>query len=175
MKLEEIATPPKNIQIFCDLDGVIVAFSAFCKDKFGIRPEDADTDKSAKREFWKRVKKWSEAGNPLFSAMDPMPDASELWDYIKKYNPIILSAVGSATKNAASEKREWVSKYLGCQYATSAILVTAAKEKANYASPTNILIDDRAVSIDPWVTAGGIGILHKNSATTIAKLKELGL
>jgi hypothetical protein len=176
MKLNDInPLISPQVALFVDLDGVQVDFSKFCEDKFGIRPEDADKDKATKREFWKRVKKWSEAGNPLFSAMDPMPDAFVLWDYIKKYNPIVLSATGTATKGAASEKREWVSKHLGESYAKSAIFVTSGKEKAMYATPTSILVDDRAVAIDPWVAAGGIGILHTSASSTIAKLKELGL
>jgi hypothetical protein len=54
------------------------------------------------------------------------------------------------------------------------ILVPAWKKK-EYATPTSILIDDRADNINQWEAAGGIGILHTDAASTIAKLKELGL
>ena len=39
----------------------------------------------------------------------------------------------------------------------------------------SILIDDRKKKIDQWIAAGGIGILHTDAASTIEKLKELGL
>jgi len=35
------------------------------------------------------------------------------------------------------------------------------------------LIDDLPRNIDPWIEAGGIGILHKNTEDTIKKLKKI--
>ena len=55
------------------------------------------------------------------------------------------------------------------------IVVDGGKEKYQYAAPNHILIDDRLVSIEPWVNAGGIGILHTSAVDTIEQLKELGL
>jgi hypothetical protein len=106
--------------------------------------------------------------------MDPMPDAFVLWDHIKKYGPIILSATGHV-HTAPTEKREWVKRHLGITAAATAILVSSAADKARYATPGSILIDDRAKAIDPWIAAGGIGILHTSAEDTIAKLKEMGL
>jgi hypothetical protein len=37
----------------------------------------------------------------------------------------------------------------------------------------SILVDDRNKSIDPWVEAGGIGVLHKSVPDTIGQLREL--
>ena len=156
------------------VDGVLADFSGFCEMRFGIRPKDGDKDKVVKKVFWKQVDNWCNQGNELFSALSPMPDAIELWNYIKGYDPRILSATGS-TKNAAEEKRVWVRKYLGQDIGNKALLVKAAADKAKYATPNSILIDDRAVSIDPWTAAGGIGILHTSAANTIAQLKKLGL
>ncbi len=173
MKIHEIK--PYKYTIFIDLDGVIVDFDKFCEQHIGIRPKDTDADKATKREFWKRVKTWVNDGNAFFSAMEPLPDASVLLAYIKKYNPIVLSATGSATKNAAGEKRDWVKTHIGGAAAKRAILVMSAADKAQYATPTHILIDDRSAAIDPWIAAGGIGILHTSAATTIKKLRDLGL
>ena len=61
-------------------------------------------------------------------------------------------------------------------YLPSTKLVLAqASKKQNYANPDSILIDDRVSNIDQWVKAGGIGILHTDTVSTINKLKELGL
>ena len=54
-------------------------------------------------------------------------------------------------------------------------LVRKSNDKAAYAAPNHILIDDRSKSIQPWVAAGGIGILHTNAANTIRQLKEVGI
>ena len=56
------------------------------------------------------------------------------------------------------------------------ILTTVSgADKHKYAAPNHILIDDRMKAIGPWRKAGGIGILHKDTKDTIAKLKLLGL
>ena len=68
-------------------------------------------------------------------------------------------------------KRIWRKRNLP---STKLILAYAAN-KQNYADPNSILIDDRKSNIDQWVKAGGIGILHTDTASTIEKLKELGL
>ncbi|MCK9369633.1 hypothetical protein M0R04_06975 [Candidatus Dojkabacteria bacterium] len=177
MKLNEIkdTNSLKNIKIFCDLDGCLTDFPKFCKEHIGIMPRDIDTDKALKRDFWKRVRRWIENGNKFFEDMDPMPDAHILWDYIKKYDPTVLTAIGSACKGASGEKLSWVRKHLGSRAASTAIMVQTSADKAQYAKPYCVLIDDREKSIDPWRAAGGIGILHVSALDTVAQLKKLGL
>ena len=55
------------------------------------------------------------------------------------------------------------------------LTLAQAYAKQNYAAPNHILIDDRADNINQWEAAGGIGILHTSTASTLTKLKELGL
>lgn len=156
------------------LDGVIVDFNKFSRECIGIRPEDWELDKKLKRDFWKAVGRWTKEGNKFFEIMDPMPDAHILWDYIKEYHPVILSATGFVA-NGKYEKRAWVTKHLGGTAGGMALLVRSASDKAEYAAPNHILIDDRAKAIDPWVAAGGIGILHTSALDTIEQLKKLGV
>lgn len=106
--------------------------------------------------------------------MDPMEDAFELWDHIKEYFPTILSATGHVP-NAKEEKRDWVGRHLGDTTAGMALFVRSASDKAQYAAPNHILIDDRPKAIEPWIEAGGIGILHTSAADTIEQLKKLGI
>ena len=54
-------------------------------------------------------------------------------------------------------------------------LVRKTTDKAAWAGPDRILIDDKKEAIEPWEAAGGIGILHTSAADTIRKLKTLGL
>ena len=52
-------------------------------------------------------------------------------------------------------------------------MVSKSPDKAEYAHPYSILIDDREKSIDPWRTKGGIGILHTSAEETIAQLQAI--
>ncbi len=127
-----------------------------------------------KGKFWAKVSVLAKEGQPIFGAMDPMPDAFVLWNHIKEYHPIILSATGHL-KNAADEKRDWVRRYLGEQFADTAKFVLSASDKAQYATSNSILIDDRRRAIDPWIDAGGIGIHHTSAVNSIDQLRNIGL
>lgn len=170
MKINEL----RNYKIYQDLDGCLVDFDAFAEQNIGFTLKDANNNKSLKKEFWKQVNIRTTNNIPFYGAMEPMPDAFVLWSYIKKYDPIILSATGRV-KNAHTEKLDWISRYLGEEYVDTAILTSTSAEKARYADSKSILIDDRDKSINPWIEAGGIGILHKSANDTIKRLQELGL
>ncbi len=175
MKLLEIQESD-NIptQIYVDLDGVLVDFNRFAKEQIGMDLDNFDQDKKLKGHFWAKVAKLGKEGKEFFGAMEPMPDAFELWDYVKKYDPIILSATGHH-RNAASEKREWVRRHLGDRFANTAIFVTSASDKAQYAKPFAVLIDDRKKAIDPWIESGGVGVHHVSAEDSIDQLKALRL
>lgn len=168
--MSEILTP--KYEVYVDLDGVIVNFAEHAKDLTGIDIDNAG--KEDRNKFWKHIERHVKQGKPFFAAMSPMDDAYKLWNYVAKFSPTILSATGHIF-GAGKEKREWVREYLGAGVADKAIFVRNSHDKAKYASPTSILIDDRTKSITPWEEAGGIGILHKTAELTIKRLKELGL
>jgi hypothetical protein len=99
-----------------------------------------------------------------------MPDGKTYWDYIKKYNPILLSSP-SASSTSRLGKRLWVKNNLP----GTKLILARAKDKQNYACKDCILIDDRPSNIDQWRSQGGIGILHTSASDTIRQLKELGI
>lgn len=153
----------------------MVDFCKFTVERIGIPLNDTN-HKHNKKEFWKAVTRWMGDGKPFFVEMDPMVDAFMLWEYVKEYEPTILSAVGNIHVDVAlREKTEWVRMHLGDNTAEKAILVRKAIDKALHAAPRHILIDDRSKAIDPWVEAGGIGILHTSAEDTIKQLMELGI
>lgn len=154
-------------------DGVLVDFDHVAEEITGMK-RDQWNSKENKRKFWHSFEQEAKKGNEIWGRMPPLPDAMELWNYVKKYNPEILSATGHI-KTADPEKRKWVAQHLQMTDQSKVHLVRDSKDKAQFATPTSILIDDRNKSIDPWVAAGGIGILHTSAASTIQKLKELGL
>jgi len=165
---------PEQYEINVDLDGVLVDFQAKAFEIAGLRPSDDPADKQLRRDFWKRIEMHVRKGGSFFEDMKPMVDAFVLWDYIKHRSPTICSATGHVV-GAAQEKRNWVRRHLGVETANSARFVRDGRMKAQYAHPLAILIDDRKKVLDPWIEAGGIGILHTSADRTIAQLKEMGL
>ena len=154
--------------IYSDMDGVLVDFeNRFKRFSDGISPKDYE-DKYGKEKFWDLIDK--ETGVRFWVGMPWMSDGKQLWDYIKTYNPTLLSSP-SRSNSSRMGKRIWRKRNLP---STKLVLAQASK-KQNYANPDSILIDDRVSNIDQWVKAGGIGILHTDTVSTINKLKELGL
>jgi hypothetical protein len=154
--------------IYSDMDGVLTDFdSRFKEFSKGIAPKDYE-NKFGIKKFWNLV---DEIGGVDFWAnMDWMSDGKEYWNYISKYDPIILTA---PSMNPVSRfgKRQWRDGNLpGVK-----MKMASARNKPNYSKRNSILIDDRKDTIDAWNAAGGIGIHHTSAASTIEKLKELGL
>ena len=85
----------------------------------------------------------------LFKDLPPMTDMQDLIDGIKDTGIYweILTCTGELNRKKIAQ--------------------------AAYAKPGSVLIDDRPKNINAWIDAGGIGILHKNAADTIAQLQDL--
>jgi len=156
-----------NYTIYSDMDGVLVDFDKrFKRFSNGVAPTEYE-QKFGKDKFWEII---DGTGVRFWVGMDWMSDGKQLWNYIKEYNPTLLSSP-SRSNYSRIGKRIWRKRNLP---STKLVLARAAN-KQNYADPNSILIDDRESNIDQWIKAGGIGILHTDTASTINKLKELGL
>ncbi len=152
------------MNIYLDLDGVLVDFAKGFEEHFGQSAEV--TFRELGDDYtWHLIDKIPS----FWSSMDPMPDADILWSYVSPYNPSILTKPAASVHNCKQEKLEWVKKYLGD------VPIIFSSDKYSYADDSSILIDDKEENILPWEEAGGIGILHTDAASTIEKLKELGL
>ena len=152
-------------KIYVDMDGVLVDFDGGYEKLTGMTTRAAD--EKGPEFFWKPI---SKAGAKWWITLNWMPDGKQLWDYVKKYNPELLSA---PSREEASKlgKRVWVKRELpGVK-----LILRSADKKQEFASSNSILIDDREKNIEQWKSAGGVGILHTDAASTIKKLKELGL
>jgi FMN phosphatase YigB (HAD superfamily) len=150
--------------IFCDMDGVLVDFN---KGYFELTGHNLDGEHRTDTHFWDPI---NEAGYDFWINLEWMPDGKELWSYIEKYEPELLSAP-SRQPDSRVAKNDWVNRELPNVH----LILRSAKHKKDFASPTSILIDDRVDNIADWVSAGGIGILHKNTEDTILQLKDLNL
>jgi hypothetical protein len=150
-----------------DLDGTLCNF-----EKKVSEINNMEFDKIPKRKIWTSISEYDKNVQPFFESLELLPDAMQLFNFVKNnfINYYILSASGRTPKNAAEQKRNWCKKHLGHVVVK---IVQSSEQKSQYATPNSILIDDREKSIKPWVDAGGIGILHVNSAQSISKLKEI--
>jgi hypothetical protein len=175
----------KKPVIFCDMDGVLVDFDEGYKELTGMSTHHADSQ--GKKEFWKlyrdSLKDKDISERSYWANLDWMPDGKQLWDYIKEYNPYVLTAPSVnfdipfeeryklENNESMQGKTEWVQRLPNMKK----IYFRSAARKADFAGPNKILIDDRKDTIDSWNANGGIGILHTSAANTIKQLQELGL
>ena len=87
-----------NPQIYCDMDGVVADFIAFTTEILGTKFKD---------EYW------DELPNDMFLQLPKMKDADVLWNYIKQFDPFMLTAVpresrGPIAKRAWKDKTRWM-------------------------------------------------------------------
>ena len=151
------------ITLYLDMDGVLADFHKEY-DKYDPQREDRKKFRSAVLE------------HNIFEVLDFMPDTQELLNHVSKLQGInieILTSMGThdpVQGNAAKyQKMKWLDKY---NIPYKANFVRNKEEKAQYATPTSILIDDSIGCITPFNAAGGYGILHTNSADTINQLNS---
>jgi FMN phosphatase YigB (HAD superfamily) len=165
------AIKPKYL-IFCDMDGVLVDFDKGYEELTGKNTKHSDVQD--KNDFWRLLdKSLEEKGLTEYDYwvnLPWMPDGQTLWDYIKGYNPYILTAP-SMDPGSKQGKKEWVERLDGMKK----LYFKPAKFKPEFSGKNRILIDDREDTIEGWIAKGGIGIHHTSAANTIKQLKDLGL
>jgi hypothetical protein len=165
LREEEEASKPQYT-IYCDMDGVIADFDKRFEQFFKMSPREYES-KFGKEQFWEGIAK---EGVKFWVGIPWMPQGKQLWDYIKQYNPTLLSAPSRENESRLG-KRLWVKNNI-----PGTKLILASREtKQNYSKPNKILIDDRPDTIEEWNARGGTGILFISTEQTINDLKQLGL
>ena len=154
-------------EIYCDMDGVLCDFDKRFMEFSNDIPPGKYESKFGKKAFWKLI---SEKGVGYWVGIPWMLDGKQLWNYIKPYNPSLLSAP-SMEESSRLGKRLWVRNNIP----GTKLILRSAEQKQEFANPNAILIDDRPSNIEQWRAKGGIGILHTSADETIKQLKELGL
>lgn len=176
-----------DFRIFCDLDGVLVDFDR------GFLDLPKNTERLTPKEYEKAHGKdaiWpliDELGESFWANLQWMKDGRELWDYIKRYDPIILSSP-SKNPECFTGKAIWVKQNLQIDQDpvtdpadfTKDTRFILANHKHEYVGPAKnllnkqpVLIDDFSRKLEKWTKAGGIGILHNDSTDTIRVLEEM--
>ena len=95
----------KAYDIFIDMDGVLTDFERRFEQFAGVTPDEYMSqktiqvgEKKANEEFWDLVDE--QVGVRFWAGMPWMPEGEELYKYIKKYKPTILT---SPSRNEASK------------------------------------------------------------------------
>jgi hypothetical protein len=168
IKEEAEQAPQSQYKVYCDMDGVLCDFDSRFKqlNPEHLTPSEYIAENSTSK-FWKLIDSYKEK---FWSEMSWMSDGKQLWEYISKYTPTLLSAP-SYEASSRYGKRLWVNKNLP----GTKLVLAAADKKQNYSKPNRILIDDKVSNVEQWNSQGGIGILHKNTADTIQQLQQYGL
>jgi len=165
-KIAMLAEAQQQYKLYCDMDGVLVDFERGYNDLTGKQAPGVDSTYN-KEDFWGAITK---AGSKFWADLNWMPDGQQLWDYIKQYNPKLLTAP-SREHSSVIGKKEWINKNIS----GTPVIFRQAKDKKDLAEPNAILIDDRKDNIQQWIDAGGIGIRHTSTESTIKQLQKLGL
>lgn len=151
--------------IHLDMDGVLVNLDKYILDKTGLRFGDLPA-----KEMWAALR----AGcYEMFRDADPMPDAHELVEHVMGltrygFRIEILTAVPlfKSFPDAKAHKKEWLNKHFP-ELVGGFKIGPFSKDKWRHARHGDILIDDRPLNIQQWNEAGGIGILHTSTRSTI--------
>jgi len=145
------------------MDGVLTDWEKQFERLFGVPVETYESE-HGKEKRYELVHK----NSPNFYATMPwMNDGKILYNFIKEFPTEILS---HATDDECKQgKEKWLSDH---NVTLKQNLVPEREDKAKFATPDSILIDDREDNVNEFIQAGGIGILHKNATDTINKLKE---
>ena len=154
-------------QIYCDMDGVVADFTTYTTDLLGHSFSDDD---------------WDDLPVDFFLQLPPMADAHLLWNFIKQYDPFMLTAIpreerGPVARRAWKDKTRWMKKHF--RLPEDRMRIVLRKNKKKFAKDgrdgrPNLLIDDHLGNVKEFKAAGGIGVHHIDARTTITKLKKIG-
>ena len=157
-------------KLYIDLNGVLLDLAGALNTIGGSR----DTHEQIE-EFWRKVN-----DAPLdvwIDATKIAPEGMRLWNAMKKYNPIILSSVGvgrrwSENRNKLIKMKDAIVQH---HFPGAKLETVYGRDKSQYATGGNALIDDSADKVKMWDNAGGVGYLwdYKNAAPIIGRVKGL--
>lgn len=144
------------IELYLDMDGVLADFN---KAYYADYPLGGSWNKVRFRTMVREHK--------IFEGLEMLPNAQAFLDSVEslrqnhKVSVKILSSKGTYDVDQGAEtvrqKKQWLEKH-GIMYPAN--FVRSQNEKAKFATPISILIDDSVGCINPFIEAGGIGILY---------------
>ena len=174
-ELARLRENDSKYQIYLDMDGVIADFNQRFENLSGMEPS-AFEQKYGKDLFWDFIDEKNKLR--FWVGIPVMEGAKQLVDYVSKHDYTVLTAP-SMKKESRLGKLLWIRNKTGDLFNSKPqVIFKKAKEK-HKVKPSltefDILIDDRADTVDRWTSAGGTGILFQSASQAIKELKKLGL
>ncbi len=164
-------------KIYVDLDGVMANFEKAVVEHVGIHYWDRTTQNDSDR-FWRIIDKVPE----FYYNLEMLPGAYLMFKAVlNKYGNDVVEVLTGAPKptgflvTACEDKRRWVHEAMHPEIVVNTIEGGKNKYKFLEENPGSLLIDDYDRNIKLWIEHGGVGILHTDPDSTIAKLKLLEL
>jgi hypothetical protein len=163
-----------DYKVYLDMDGVVANFDKRFEDLSGMAPNEFES-KYGKNKFWDFIDEDHKVS--FWVGIEVMPGADKLINAVKDYNYELLTAP-SVKKQSYLGKILWVRNHSDLLGGKPKINFKKAKSKHKVKpelSKTDILVDDRADTIDRWNSAGGTGIVYRSADQVVNDLKKLGL
>ena len=141
------------------MDGVLADFKVGIEDYFGERLDSVSIDHEGLYDLTTEM--WDEmVDGGIFRDLKPMPALDVMNSLLATAadgKVGIITATGISIEKVGPQKEEWVQDHVSKQVPFH--IVIKSHNKAKFANARTVLVDDRRASIDPWVAAGGIGVL----------------
>ena len=155
--------------IYLDMDGVLADFISGYKTNY----KDKNIDNVPTEELIKQKKGFADIH--LYRDLPLFKDAKRLVKYVESLGVEVrvLTSVGKySPKDNAVDKVLWLKKHFP-QLASKFHYVTKSADKAKYATPETLLIDDRDKCTKPFKAAGGNVVLYTDLASAKYVIKKI--
>lgn len=153
-------------RVFVDLDGVLANFDLGVDLLLGMSPKNY-IELHGAAVFWKKLAKEPD----FYAKLEPIEGALAMLDIIWQEAPLTMILTGLPLgKWAEPQKREWCDEHIGGHIP---VICCMSRDKWQYCTPTDILIDDREEARVDWEGAGGQFIHHTDADSTVEQLRAL--
>jgi hypothetical protein len=153
------------MQLYLDCDGVLADFDLGAARILGMPPR-AFENRHGLPAFWNRLAK----ADDFYVNLPLLPDAMRLFDAVRHLDPIILTGCPRGGW-AETQKERWAAAH----FPGTRIITCMAVDKRRHARRGDILVDDTLKYRHLWEQAGGTFVHHRDTDTTLAELRALGL
>lgn len=138
------------------------------EEDFGKKDINRVYAQTAKHEFWANLQ-WERGGEELWKV------SNQLFENIHILTSTAAKEDLNKHKIIEGGKLAWIKKNLMHIDMKNIHVVPEGKEKAAFATPLSILVDDRESTIQAFIAANGYGILHNANQyrKTINELRDL--
>jgi 5'(3')-deoxyribonucleotidase len=156
----------QHYKLRLDSDGVLADWNARVNEICGC-----DFTTIPKSRVWSKIGFYNKTVAPFYESLEKHTDADALVEFAIAHfeNVEILTATGSTPHDAAQQKVNWYQKHYPFLKVNT---VKGSENKAQFAESNIILVDDKNKALDPWIAAGGIGVLHTDTVSTVKQLQE---